>query len=203
MICYSSATSEEVNPLSKDNNYSPSDNKNEQDITDTLKQDYRINKNISQKLSPDQREEILNLLRENDAVSDLVNALVLKNNELGNNNRQIGKKYTEEIKKQSAEIEKYQQKLQDLAIQKQQTLENLNQATRELEKINTEVKVAIARVKNQKSIWGKFSTMLEFLRTLFLDEEEINELLKTDYSDPEKPQMNTDIASIQKNLLDQ
>ena len=191
-----------MSTLSRDNNYSPIENQNEQNITNTLKQDYGINKNISLRLSPSQQEEIIKLLRENETVSDLVNALVSKNSELRGNNRQIGKKYSKIIKNQSTEIEEYQHKLQNLAVQKQQTLENLKQATRELEKINTEVKVAVARVKHQKSIWGKFSTMLDFLRTLFLDEDEIQELWKTDYSDPDKPQMNTDIASIQKNLLD-
>ena len=174
----------------------------EPNITDILKQDHRINKNISRQLNPAQREEILKLLRENDAVSDLVSALISKNSELSGNNRSIGRKYTKEIKKQYAEIEAYQQKLQELTIQKQQAFENLNQATRELEVINTEVKVAVARVKHQKTIWGKFSTMVDFLRTLFLDEDEIYELLKTDYSDPNKPQMNTDIASTQRSLLD-
>ena len=194
--------SKEENSLSRNNDNSIIETQNEPDLIDTLKQEYRINKNISRQLSPAQREELLILLRENDTVSELVNALVSKNSELSGNNRQIGRKYNEKIKEQYAEIEAYQQDLQKLTVQKQQLFENLNQATRELEKIDTEVKVAVARVKHQKTIWGKFSTMVEFLRTLFVDEDEIQEILETDNSDPDKPQMNTDIASIQRDLLD-
>lgn len=102
----------------------------------------------------------------------------------------------------STEIQEYEQKIQELAVQKKQVLENLNNANRELERIDTEIKVAIGRVKQEKTWFGKFARLLEFIRTLFLEEEEVQTLLEVDYSDYHKPQMNNDIASIQKNLLD-
>jgi chromosome segregation ATPase len=112
------------------------------------------------------------------------------------------KESSEMIATLSLEIEEYQQKIQDLAVQKKQAMENLNTATRELERIDTEIKVAIARVKQEKTWFGKFTRLLEVIRTLFLEEEEVQNLLAVDYSDLDKPQMNTDIASIQRNLLD-
>ena len=194
--------SKDENPLSRNNDNSIIETQNKPDITDTLKQDYKINKNISRQLSPAQREELLILLRENDTVSELVNALVSKHSELRGRSSQKGKKHNEEIRKQSAEIEIYHHKLQKLTVEKQRAIEKRDQAKRELDAINTEVKLAVERVKHEKTIWGKFSKMVNFLRALFVDEDEIQEILKTDYSDPDKPQMNTDIASIQRDLLD-
>lgn len=108
----------------------------------------------------------------------------------------------ETIAKLSTEIEEYQQKIQNLAVQKKQAIENLNTATRELERIDTEIKVAVARVKQEKTWLGKFTRLLEVIRTLFLEEEDVQKLLDVDYSDSDKPQMNTDIASIQRDILD-
>ena len=61
------------------------------DVVEELKQIYGINKNISQGLSQEQKEELLFLLQNNETVLALTQAFVAKNKELANNNRQFGR----------------------------------------------------------------------------------------------------------------
>lgn len=62
-----------------------------QDVAQQLKEIYGINKNITKRLSKNQKEELLLLLADNETVLDLVQSFVAKNNELANNNRKYGK----------------------------------------------------------------------------------------------------------------
>ena len=61
------------------------------DIADKLKEIYGINKNISNSLSLEQKEQLLFLLENNETVFTLTQSFVAKNNELANNNRQYGR----------------------------------------------------------------------------------------------------------------
>ena len=61
------------------------------DVAQELKQTYGINKNISNSLTPKQKEELLSLLENNETVLNLTQAFVAKNNQLANNNRQYGR----------------------------------------------------------------------------------------------------------------
>jgi chromosome segregation ATPase len=92
--------------------------------------------------------------------------------------------YQKTIEQQNLDIKQYSQQLQELALQKQQALANLDRTKKELERIDTEVKIAVAKVKDETSILGKFSRMIDFLRTVFIDDIEIDELMKVDHSSP-------------------
>lgn len=61
------------------------------DAAQQLKEIYKINKNITNSLSKDQKEELLFLLANNETVLELTQSFVAKNNELANNNRKYGK----------------------------------------------------------------------------------------------------------------
>lgn len=61
------------------------------DVADKLKQTYGINKNISNSLNREQKEELLLLLENNETILNLTRSFVTKNNELARNNRQFGK----------------------------------------------------------------------------------------------------------------
>ena len=61
------------------------------DIANKLKEIYGINKNISNSLSQEQKEELLFLLENNKTIFTLTQSFVAKNNELANNNRQYGR----------------------------------------------------------------------------------------------------------------
>ena len=153
--------------------------------------------------------KLANTSKEDSELKDAVAIIKYLRRSVGQHNRykqeylNQATEYKETIVVQSLEIEEYQKKIQELAVQKKQAIENLNKATRELERIDSEIKVAVARVKHEKTWFGKFSRLLDFFRTLFLEEDDIQALLEVDYSHPNKPQMNTDIASIQRDLYDQ
>ena len=61
------------------------------DVAQELKQIYGINKNITNSLSQEQKEELFSLLENNETVLSLTQSFVAKNKELANNNRQFGK----------------------------------------------------------------------------------------------------------------
>jgi hypothetical protein len=64
---------------------------NNRQLGEYLKQAYKINLNISQSLSKAQKQEVITILENSEAVRKLVMTLVAKNQELGNNNRKFGK----------------------------------------------------------------------------------------------------------------
>lgn len=63
----------------------------DKELAEVLKQTYSINKNITQALTKNQKEELINILEVNETVLALVNSFIAKNNELGNRNRRFGR----------------------------------------------------------------------------------------------------------------
>ena len=61
------------------------------DIANKLKEIYGINKNISNSLTEEQKENLFFLLENNETVLTLTQSFVAKNNELANNNRKYGR----------------------------------------------------------------------------------------------------------------
>ena len=61
------------------------------DIANKLKEIYGINKNISNSLTEEQKEDLFFLLENNETVLTLTQSFVAKNNELANNNRKYGR----------------------------------------------------------------------------------------------------------------
>lgn len=94
------------------------------------------------------------------------------------------------------------QDLRDLTQQKIQMAKEREKVNAQLREIETEVKMAVAKVKQSKTLHGKFSALWSFMNSLFLDNEDMGEL---DYSvggDPDKPQLGSSVADVQKSLLD-
>lgn len=75
------------------------------DLAKELKNQYKINQDISNHLSPSQRAELLCLLENNQAVSKLIKLLIIKNQVLRKNNQKIGKQRSDIEKSLKKEIE--------------------------------------------------------------------------------------------------
>lgn len=84
-------------------------------LANKLKEEYLINKNVSDALSLEQKQEILDLLESNESVFRLVQAFVDKNNELGNNNRKFGKQRNQAHRELDRQLEKNNQLATDLS----------------------------------------------------------------------------------------
>ncbi|MGB2923667.1 MAG: hypothetical protein WBB82_00020 [Limnothrix sp.] len=101
-----------------------------------------------------------------------------------------------------AELNVLSQELRDLTQQKIRMAQERDKLTGQLREIETEVTMAVAKVKQSKTLYGKFSALWSFMNSLFLDNEDMGEF---DYSiepDPDKPQLGSSIADVQRSLLD-
>ncbi|MEM9215595.1 MAG: hypothetical protein AAGD25_14785 [Cyanobacteria bacterium P01_F01_bin.150] len=110
-----------------------------------LKEQYGINKNISQALTAKDCEELLFLLQDNPLTRKLVDSYAATNARLGNNNRQFGQqRYQAERKlgNLKQDYEKLEGAIADLEtknVQLEQTNTQLEQTNTELEQVNTEL----------------------------------------------------------------
>lgn len=102
------------------------------------------------------------------------------------------------------ELATLNQEMLQLTHEKEKIVAQRQKAIAELKHIQTEVEVAAANVKQTKSLFGKFSILWVLIKSLFLDDDfggygKIDDSLPPD---PDKPQMNTDTASVNRSLLD-
>lgn len=114
-----------------------------QDLQIKLKDQYGINKNISQPLSPEECEQLLFHLEEQSSVLKLVNSFTDKNQFLGNNNRHFGQlRSSAEKKLQSvkADYEKLEQQIADIDKVKQNLTQRKQEMEAETQKIEEEIK---------------------------------------------------------------
>ena len=97
------------------------------DLAKELKNDYRINHNISKHLTDSQKADLLCILEDNKSVLRLVNLLTVKNRSLGKSNQTIGKQRSDLVKalvkekeisnKLSTEVNQLKSELEELKSQ--------------------------------------------------------------------------------------
>lgn len=103
------------------------------------------------------------------------------------------------------ELDQAQQEVDAMIQQKQRLMAERDKVQAELKNIQTEVKIAAVQVKEADTWLGKFSVLWSFINSVFFDDSDrpdmgnINMRLKPD---PNRPQMETDPASIGRSLLD-
>lgn len=128
------------------------------------------------------------------------------------------------------DLARAQQEMQQLALEKQRLAQEREKIRAELKQIDQEVKVAAAKVRSTKSLYGKFSIVWSFLQSTFFSDnpQDFGKIEPGDAGsnagkggnngngnfpgagviDPEpedyddKPWMKTDRASVQRDLLD-
>lgn len=94
------------------------------------------------------------------------------------------------------------QELEHLAQERIRLIAQRKKAIADLKQIDDEVKMAVAKVKQSKTWHGKFSALWSFMNSLFLDNEDMGTI---DYSiepDPDKPQLGSSVADVQRSLRD-
>lgn len=101
-----------------------------------------------------------------------------------------------------AELNVLSQELRDLTQQKIQMAQEREKVNAQLREIQTEVTMAVAKVKQSKTWHGKFSVLWSFMNSLFLDNEDMGQVDYSIEADPDKPQLGSSIADVQKSLLD-
>jgi hypothetical protein len=121
------------------------------------------------------------------------------------------KRQREEISEKARANEELQARLNSISAEMQSLTEAIarrtaekERAIAELKNIEREVKIAAHNVRATKSVFGKFTILWTLLRSLFLDEEwedfgSIDNRLSTD---PDKPQMGSGQADVNRSLLD-
>lgn len=102
------------------------------------------------------------------------------------------------------EIAQINQEMENLVYQKGQILAERSRVIAELNAIQTEVEIAAMKVRETRSLFGKFSILWTLVKSLFLEDDpaDFGKIESTLPVDPNKPQMETDQASINRSLLD-
>ncbi len=110
-----------------------------------------------------------------------------------------------------SELNLLQEDMRAITLEKQRIMQEKLRAmqqrdilTNELKQIDLEAKVAAKKVQSTKSLFGKFSIMWSFFQsTFFSDDPEDYGVIDNSFEpDPDKPQLGSGIASLQKDLLD-
>ncbi len=91
-----------------------------------------------------------------------------------------------------------------LTEEQQKMMIQRDRVVRELKQIETEVKLTTIKVKETKSLYGKFSIVWTLLQALFFsdDPQDFGKIDNTPEPDPDKPQMGTSPADIGRSLSD-
>lgn len=124
-----------------------------QQLQDRLKQQYGINKNISQGLAVADCERLLHLLDSESSVLGLVNAFADKNEDLSKNNRQYGQQRSQaerQLEKTKAECEQLQQSV----VEAQSRLESLRQQRGGLSKEQEALEQEIMALQKRNTALG-------------------------------------------------
>lgn len=100
------------------------------------------------------------------------------------------------------QLSELQAEMNSLVQERARLIGERQKAIAELKKIDTEVKMAVAQVKSSKTWYGKFSTLWTFIHGLFLDDEDFGEVDHSLEADPDKPQLGSSVADVQRSLLD-
>lgn len=111
---------------------------------------------------------------------------------------------SENIAVLKSELQQINEQMTQLTEDKQRAIAQRDRVIAELKHIETEVELASIKVKETKSIYGKFSIIWTLIQSLFFSDNppDIGEIDNTLPYDPNKPQMGTSPADIGRDLLD-
>lgn len=145
-------------------------------LQETLKQQYGINKNISQELSTDNCERLLALMDQEPSILELVASFADKNVELGKNNQRFGQQRSQaerQLKKAKAEYEKLQQSVAEAESRNDGLREKRGDLDKEQAALQQRINALQAR--NQQ-LSGTVQTLEKKTEEL----SDVNEVLKKD-----------------------
>lgn len=90
-----------------------------------------------------------------------------------------------------------------LAQQRERLIAERSRALAQLKAIEVEVDVAAQKIRQTHSLFGKFTILWTLMKSFFLnDDEDFGPIDSRLPPDPDKPQMESDRASINRSLLD-
>lgn len=144
-----------------------------------LKENYGINKNVTQPLSLEDCEKLLMLLSNHPSAEKLVESFVEKNNELSQNNRYYGQRRSQAEKKLQqlqAEYQKTQQSIVELEEANKELLNRKGFLSVEQQQLEAQIKTLEAQNKG-------LSSKIQALTTKNDELTEANDLLKRDNKD--------------------
>jgi chromosome segregation ATPase len=119
-----------------------------------LKAKYGINKNISQALSKEECERLLDLLSLEPSAAKLVESFAVKNSSLGSNNAYYGRlksKAEAELKSLQAEYQELETSISLIEADKLKLLDRKQQLEQEYAKLSTEVQQLSTKVETLSS----------------------------------------------------
>ncbi|MFE4108053.1 hypothetical protein [Almyronema epifaneia] len=149
------------------------------ELQNQLKDQYGINKNISQPLSAEECGELLRLMQSQAIATKLVKSFTTKNEELSKNNRTFGQQRSQaekRLKSLQAEHQKLAQEIENLEkanISSRDRKENLSKEQQELE----------AQIQSLSSENQRLSSKVQTLTTQNDQLIDANEVLKKDNKD--------------------
>lgn len=149
------------------------------DLQDILKDQYGINKNITQSLSQDECDQLLELLSNTPSVDRLVAAFVQKNNELSVNNRTYGLQRSNAQKRLDHLVKDYQ-KLEDTIAKQEKKNKSLAEQEELLKREQAELQKRIAGLAQQNQ---GLASKVQTLTTLNDNLIDANEKLQKENKD--------------------
>jgi predicted RNase H-like nuclease (RuvC/YqgF family) len=101
------------------------------------------------------------------------------------------------------ELTHINQEMAQLVLQKERLLAERSRVLAQLREIEVEVEVAAQKVRQTDSLFGKFTILWTLMKSLFLDDGgDFGKIDSRLPPDPDRPQMESDRASINRSLLD-
>ncbi|PSN14108.1 hypothetical protein C7293_13040 [filamentous cyanobacterium CCT1] len=153
--------------------------KSKSQLQTILKEDYGINKNVTQSLSLEDCEKLLILLSNHPSAEKLVESFIEKNNELSRNNRYYGQR--------RSQAEKKLQQLQAEYQKTQKSIVELEEANKELLNRKGFLSVEQQQLEAQiKTLEAQNQGLSSKVQTLTIKNDELieaNDLLKKDNKD--------------------
>ena len=127
--------------------------------------------------------------------------------QLSQENLKLGEEVTSlshNINSLQSELTTLNSEMVQLTQDKQRIIAQRDRVIAELKNIETEVEIATQKVQEANSWYGKFTIIWTLIQSLFFSDEPetIGTIDKTLPDYPDQPQMNTDPASIGRDLLD-
>ncbi|MGF1498183.1 MAG: hypothetical protein ACFB8W_15375 [Elainellaceae cyanobacterium] len=149
------------------------------ELQNILKEEYGINKNISQPLSVEDCEKLMMLLREQPSVARLTESFISKNTDLSKNNRHYGQLRSQAEKKLETLKSEYQQ-LEKSIAEMEKSKGKLNSRKQELSQEHQALEAEIRKLSQQNQ---ELDSKVKSLSTRNDELFEANEQLKKDNKD--------------------
>ncbi|MDJ0600129.1 MAG: hypothetical protein QNJ37_14970 [Crocosphaera sp.] len=111
---------------------------------------------------------------------------------------------SENIEVFKAELTQINEQMTQLTQEKQKMVAQRDKVVAELKQIETEVEIATIKVQKTNNLFEKFSIIWTLIQSLFFSDnpQDIGKIDNTLPYDPNKPQMETNPADINRDLLD-